>query len=237
MTLNLPAEIHDYRNQRNAVRGRVPSDILESWEEHIIQSRLCTRGEQGAYDYLRRRRFNEDNLVHLAIHAEEEGYPDVAVGFWKRAYKAHLAGSSKKEAPQPIKVFLCHSSDDKAKVRQLYHRLRNDGFDAWLDEEKLLPGQEWAQEIPKAVRQSDVVLVCLSQASISKIGYVQKEIRFALDVAEEQPEGFIFIIPVKLEECSIPERLRKWHWVELFNENGYRRLILSLQLRGNSKGV
>ena len=75
-----------------------------------------------------------------------------------------------------LKVFLCHSKDDKIKVRRLFHRLIADGFDAWLDEEKLLPGQDWDLEIRKAVRESDVVVVCLSNSSITKAGYVQKEI-------------------------------------------------------------
>lgn len=88
-----------------------------------------------------------------------------------------------------LKVFLCHSKDDKPKVRELYHRLVADGFDPWFDEEKLMPGQEWDLEIRKAVRESDVVIVCLSKSSTTKAGYVQKEIRFALDVADEQLEG------------------------------------------------
>ena len=61
-----------------------------------------------------------------------------------------------------LKVFLCHSSGDKATVRDLYKRLQADGFEPWLDEEDLLPGQEWAKEIPKAVRAAEAILVCLS---------------------------------------------------------------------------
>src|SRR5215208_7001400 len=93
-----------------------------------------------------------------------------------------------------LKVFLCHSKDDKSKVRNLYRRLCDDGFDAWLDEEKIMPGQEWDLEIRKAMRETDIVIVCLSKNSITKAGYVQKEIRFALDIASEQPEGKTFII-------------------------------------------
>jgi len=57
----------------------------------------------------------------------------------------------------PLRVFLCHASDDKEEVRNLYKRLELDGVDPWLDEQKLLPGQDWQQEIPQAVRQADVV--------------------------------------------------------------------------------
>jgi hypothetical protein len=61
-----------------------------------------------------------------------------------------------------LKVLLCHSSRDKPAVRSLNKRLLEDGFQPWLEEEELLPGQEWEMEIPKAVRESDVVIVCLS---------------------------------------------------------------------------
>jgi formylglycine-generating enzyme required for sulfatase activity len=134
----------------------------------------------------------------------------------------------------PLRIFLCHSSGDKPEVRNLYQRLSSDGFDPWLDEEKLLPGQEWEVEIPKAVKTSDVVIVCLSHKAITKAGYVQKEIKFALDKAEEQPEGTIFLIPLKLEECDVPERLQRWHWVSLFEEKGYELLMRSLRLRAET---
>lgn len=132
---------------------------------------------------------------------------------------------------QRLKVFLCHSSGDKEKVRELYRRLIVDGIDAWFDEEKLLPGQDWDFEIRKAVRSSDIVVVCLSNNSITKEGYVQKEIRIALDIADEKPDGTIFIIPAKFENCSVPERITKWQWVDLYTADGYKKLILSLDSR------
>jgi len=106
-----------------------------------------------------------------------------------------------------------------------------------LDEIDLLPGQYWRLEIPKAVRQSDVVLICLSSSTISKRGYVQKEIKFALDAADEQPEGTIFIIPVKLEECTVPERLSDWQWVSLYDPKGFYKLVHSLQTRARDLGI
>jgi len=128
-----------------------------------------------------------------------------------------------------LQIFLCHASEDKEAVRTLYRKLLEPGFAPWLDEEKLLPGQDWDAEITKAIRASDVVLVCLSQRS-EKRGYMQKEIVRALDVADEQPEGTIFLIPVRLEDCSVPERLRRWQWVNLFQDDGFERLQASLRI-------
>ena len=59
---------------------------------------------------------------------------------------------------RPLKVFLCHAHSDAAAVRALYSRLKRAGVDAWLDKEKLLPGQgfdrlnlpDWELEIHKA---------------------------------------------------------------------------------------
>jgi len=69
---------------------------------------------------------------------------------------------------EALKVFLCHSSSDKPKVRELYIQLRRDNINPWLDEENILPGQDWENEIANAVNNSDVVIVCLSKDSTSK---------------------------------------------------------------------
>ena len=137
------------------------------------------------------------------------------------------------EPKRPLKVFLCHASADKPAVRDLYKRLTADGVDAWLDAENLIAGQNWQVEIPKAIRESDVVIVCLSEKSINREGYVQKEIKFALDIADEKPEGTIFIVPARLEECVVPNRLSDYHWVDLFEENGYEKLMRALRSRAD----
>lgn len=135
---------------------------------------------------------------------------------------------------RPLKVFLCHASADKPAVRKLHRYLRQRGVQPWLDELDLLPGQDWQVEIPKAIFSSDVIVVCLSKNSVDKEGYVQKEIAFALDKAMEKPERTIFIIPAKLEVCDVPSRLSRFYWVDLYREDGRKRLIQSLNLRAAS---
>ena len=127
-------------------------------------------------------------------------------------------------------VFLCHASEDKNSVREIHKKLSSDGFASWFDEVDLLPGQKWDAEIRKAVKKAHAILVCMSNNSITKRGYVQKEIKFALDVADEQPEDVIFIIPARLEKCSVPARLAEWHWVDLFDTSGYTKLVEALNI-------
>jgi MinD-like ATPase involved in chromosome partitioning or flagellar assembly len=148
---------------------------------------------------------------------------------------------SSQPTEQPLRIFLCHSSNDKPEVRALYQRLNaEDWIDPWLDEEKLLPGQDWNLEIEKAVRESDVVIVCFSNMSVSKEGYVQKEIKHVLDNALEKPEGTIYIIPLRLNESQVPSRLKEWQYLDYFpkerREFAYGRLLNSLKIRAKALG-
>jgi formylglycine-generating enzyme required for sulfatase activity len=135
---------------------------------------------------------------------------------------------------RPLRVFLCHASQDKPVVRKLYSQLKSESWiDPWLDEEKLLPGQDFDLEIYKAIREADVILICLSKESIAKEGYVQKEFKRAFNFAEEKPEGTIYIIPLRLDECEPPLRFKQWQWVDYFNTSAHEKLIRSLRLRAS----
>ena len=137
-----------------------------------------------------------------------------------------------------LRVFLCHSSQDKPIVREIYQRLLAEGWiDPWLDEEKLLPGQDWDLEIEEAVEAADAVIVFLSNNSVTKEGYVQKELRYALEIALEKPEGMVYVIPFRLDDCIVPRRIRMWHYVDYFPENerklAYIKLLDSLKAKTN----
>ena len=138
-----------------------------------------------------------------------------------------------------LSVFLCHSSQDKPAVRELYDRLLAEGWvDPWLDEKKLLPGQDWDLAIEKAVENSHAVIVCVSNSSVTKEGYIQKELRFVLDIALTKPEEEIFVIPLRLEDCQPPRRLRVFHYVDYFPKSqqnaAYQFILQSLKRRAES---
>lgn len=105
-----------------------------------------------------------------------------------------------------------------------------DGIDAWLDAENLQPGQDWQSEICKAILQSDAVIVCLSRGFSKQHGYRHEELKIALRKVKSLPVGDVFILPVRLEECDMPESLRHLHRVDLFEEGGYKRLVGALKV-------
>jgi hypothetical protein len=141
-----------------------------------------------------------------------------------------------------LRVFLCHASQDKPVVRDLYKKLAAEPWiDPWLDEEELLPGQDWNLEIEKAVESSDAVIVCVSSTSITKEGYVQKELRKVLDIALEKLEGAIFVLPVRLDDCDLPRQLRDRQVLDYFPKAkqaaAYDKLIAALKIRKDHLGL
>lgn len=135
-----------------------------------------------------------------------------------------------------LRVFLCHASEDKPVVRELYKQLAAEAWiDPWLDEEDLLPGQDFDLEIYKATRDADAIIICLSKTSVVKEGYVNKEIRRAYDIALEKPEGAIYVIPLRLDDCNPSfEYLRKLHWADYFKPNSHEKLVRALRLRADA---
>jgi hypothetical protein len=133
------------------------------------------------------------------------------------------------ESKRTLKVFLCHAHSDREAVHHLYTRLVENGIHAWLDAEDLQPGQNWQHEIRKAILQSDVVIVCLSREFNRQHGYRYEELKIALEKANLLDTGAVFIIPIRLEKCDMPESLSHLHRVDLFESAGYKKLIRALK--------
>ncbi len=127
-------------------------------------------------------------------------------------------------------IFLCYAREDKEKVETLYQQLSDIGFNPWMDTKDILPGAKWKLEIQKAIRCSGFVLVCLSKNSVDKRSWVQREIRVALDILEEMLDSDIYLIPARLEDCEVPESLSDFQCVNLFEENGWTRLVQAIQV-------
>jgi len=88
----------------------------------------------------------------------------------------------------------------------------------------------WKQKITRAIHESDFFLACFSKSSITKRGFLQKEIRDALTAWQEKLPDDIYLIPVRLEECEIPQNLADFQWVDLFKQTGWPQLLRAVQV-------
>jgi predicted aspartyl protease len=130
-------------------------------------------------------------------------------------------------------VFISYAREDLEIASRLYKDFKEIGLNPWFDQISLLPGQKWKIEIKKAIKNSRYFLALLSSQSVTKRGYVQKELREALDVLDEFTDEEIYLIPVRTEICQPKhEKLHELQWVDIFPsyENGYKKILAAMEL-------
>lgn len=125
------------------------------------------------------------------------------------------------------------SNQEKVKkVEQLCRRLERDGnIELWRAHKSLEPGQLWINEIERVLPQSDGVLVCLSD-EFANPGFKNKELELSLQLAKQKPVGSVFIIPLRMEPCPVPDSLMAFTHLDLFRRGAYCRLLRGLRQQG-----
>ncbi len=135
-----------------------------------------------------------------------------------------------------MNIFISYAEGDHETAKKLYNDFKRSGVTPWLDSEDILPGQNQEIEIKQAIKKSDCFLALLSTNSVSERGFVQKQQKIALKMLDEFPEGEIYIIPVRLDECKLAdEKLQRLKYVDLFHsyENGLNNILRSLEEKRN----
>lgn len=125
-------------------------------------------------------------------------------------------------------IFISYAREDAEAARRLYRDLKAEGLDVWLDQESLLPGQDWQSVIRLNIANCRYFLALLSHNSVNKIGYVQKELKEAMKILDKYPPSEIFIIPIRLEDCTpLHEKLNDLQWADMFPDwdYGYRKIL------------
>ena len=128
-------------------------------------------------------------------------------------------------------VFLSYAREDSYAAERLYMDLRRAQIDVWMDKKSLTPGQNWEHEIRRAIREARYFLALVSNTSVAKRGFVQREMRLALEVLEEVPVDQIYLIPVRLDDCEPPDfRVKAINRVDLFPSyrKGLERLLAAI---------
>ncbi|MEO0421529.1 MAG: toll/interleukin-1 receptor domain-containing protein [Pseudomonadota bacterium] len=100
---------------------------------------------------------------------------------------------------KPISFYSCfisYNREDKSFARRLHDQLQGRGIRCWLDEQKVLPGDDFHADIDRALRVRDKVIVCCSEKSLAS-WWVRDEIGKALE--RERAEKKMMLIPLDLD--------------------------------------
>ncbi len=131
-----------------------------------------------------------------------------------------------------LQVFIAYATEDVTLAERLFGALRTKGHAPWLDQRKLLPGQNWPMRIEEAIADADYFIACFSSNSVKKRGGFQAEVRYALECASRLPVDDVFLIPVRLDDCKVPTRIqRETQYVDLFPsfEDGVERVFATIE--------
>lgn len=141
-------------------------------------------------------------------------------------------------------IFLSYSHGDKADVSKLRDELIAAHGDVWWDQ-VILPGQDGDMEIQRALKESYVIVICLSKKALAREeSGIYPEARDAIKYYRRYKPGSIFLIPVRLDECDIPPikidetlTLSSIQYVDLFpaseRARGVQRLIEAIRKAPN----
>ena len=121
-------------------------------------------------------------------------------------------------------LFFSYSRVNSDFVLKLATDLRKAGLNLWLDQLDIEPGDHWDESINEALNNCDTLLVILSSASVSSEN-VMDEVAFALEKGKQ-------VVPILLEDCSVPFRLRRLQYVDFKYDydKGFTRLENSLRI-------
>ena len=209
---------------------------------------------------------NSYNLVRLDLN-EGKGqihlrcYSDQQEGFWTKdvlhyldapdgiyvfSLPDHLISSppslpeisiDQHQKPTEVKIFLSYAREDRELARQLYEQLAQMGFNPWMDIKNILGGQDWSHSIRIAIEQSHFFIACLSSNFVNRRGFIQKEVETALDLWREMLNSDIFLLPVRLEPCEVPQSLQDFNYVDMFEKDGWSKLMQAIQMGLEQRGI
>ncbi len=109
-------------------------------------------------------------------------------------------------ADKQRRAFISYSRTNKEFTVKLTKGLRSAGFPVWFDQLDIPTGSRWDDEVEKALRECSIFLIILTPASIASEN-VKDEIGYAIDHGKR-------ILPVLLENCEVPLRLRRFQYID-----------------------
>lgn len=143
------------------------------------------------------------------------------------------------------KVFISYKRKDIKTIKVLVGTLKERGLDIWWDQESIKPGTIWKNEIRKGIEEGAFFLACFSKSYDDASSEMNEELFLAIERLRKFPQNTSFLIPVKLDNCSIPhfdlfasKTLSDLQFVDLYKDwdEGIDKL-LSVLVKGYKKEV
>ncbi len=78
-----------------------------------------------------------------------------------------------------MQVFISYADRDESLARKVTNGLKQAGLKVWYEGDEILPGENWADKVAKALRESDAMVVLLTHEALRSVR-VRRDIEYAL---------------------------------------------------------
>ena len=137
---------------------------------------------------------------------------------------------------QPF-IFISYATPDRERVDKFADGLEKLGFNIWMDYRGVKAGQNWDFEIKRALNKATFFLMFISENSVNRRSYLQRELKMALDIFTEKLIDDIYLIPILLDKVTIPDEIKQFQYVDTNDPNCLKRIAESLNYQTDKLGV
>src|ERR1051326_5304495 len=109
----------------------------------------------------------------------------------------------------PKHVFISYKHEDGDFAQVLIYKIREAGFETWVDNDRLHAGEDWRAEIDAAIKSAVALVVVMTPESKAS-EYVTYEWAFAWGAG-------VKVIPVLYKETTLHPRLEALHYLNFTN--------------------
>jgi hypothetical protein len=144
-------------------------------------------------------------------------------------YSLYYKRETDKDRKEKI-IFISYSKEDIEDAKKISEYLKKNGFNVWLDAERLLPGDIWEKAVYNAIEASSVVLVLISKSSDAESNYLTQEIEHSLKFLQSNNDSESPIIPIRLSDVKLPKELEGIQSLDIFDDDlNMEKLLLSIK--------
>ena len=142
-------------------------------------------------------------------------------------------------------VFISYVKENNSEVDRIHQELESHDIKVWRDLQDINPGERWKRKIRNAIREGAFFIACFSKEYNKRDKtYMNEELMIAIEELRQRPADRVWFIPIKLNECEIPDRdigggetLKDLQYVSLYKDwdAGIQRIVKTIQLESSKK--
>jgi TIR domain-containing protein len=136
-----------------------------------------------------------------------------------------------------MKIYLSHAGKDKALARQLTQEFRRQAFTVWLADEEIVPGENWAKKMGRALDNSDLMVILLTPEAHDS-DRIRQDLEFAIMSRKYEQRVFtVFVGSTQAAGKDTPWILLKLPHCQVKSADEFGKAVKEIQALGLDAGM